>query len=62
MEAVHGGDCWAAKKSGRCRPASREQAVEAIRRQVPACPHCPGQTNRQCPLRCWQGRLLVRGE
>ncbi|MFI9468358.1 DUF6233 domain-containing protein [Streptomyces sp. NPDC052492] len=40
MDAVHAGDCWAATKSGRCRPASREQVVEALRHGVSACPHC----------------------
>ncbi|MFE5754602.1 hypothetical protein ACFQ7M_35740 [Streptomyces massasporeus] len=25
------GDCWAAAKSGRCRPATRQQAIEALR-------------------------------
>ncbi|MGW2426661.1 DUF6233 domain-containing protein [Streptomyces sp. NPDC001709] len=32
--------CWAAAKSGRCRPATRQQALDALRRQVPACVHC----------------------
>jgi hypothetical protein len=40
VDAVHTGDCWAARKSGRCRPVTREQAIEALRQQVPACPHC----------------------
>ncbi|MGW5284485.1 DUF6233 domain-containing protein [Streptomyces collinus] len=40
IDAVHTGDCWAAAKSGRCRPATREQALAALRRQVPACVHC----------------------
>ncbi|MEU1707681.1 DUF6233 domain-containing protein [Streptomyces sp. NPDC005706] len=40
VDAVHAGDCWAAAKSGRCRPATREQALEALRRQVPPCVHC----------------------
>ncbi|AGS67388.1 hypothetical protein B446_02780 [Streptomyces collinus Tu 365] len=44
VDAVHVGDCWVAKKSGRCRPVSREQAVEALRQQVPACPHCRPDT------------------
>ncbi|MFC9280151.1 DUF6233 domain-containing protein [Streptomyces collinus] len=38
--AVHTGGCRAAAKSGRCRPATREQALDALRRQVPACVHC----------------------
>ncbi|MGW5284447.1 DUF6233 domain-containing protein [Streptomyces collinus] len=33
---MHTGDCWAATKSGRCRPAIREQALDALRGQVPA--------------------------
>ncbi|MGW0412097.1 DUF6233 domain-containing protein [Streptomyces collinus] len=36
IDAVHTGDCWAAPKSGRCRPATREQALDALRGQVPA--------------------------
>ncbi|MGW7528909.1 DUF6233 domain-containing protein [Streptomyces sp. NPDC054783] len=35
IDAVHVGGCWAAKASGRCRPATREQATDALRRQVP---------------------------
>ncbi|MEU6557852.1 DUF6233 domain-containing protein [Streptomyces sp. NPDC046915] len=44
VDAVHTGDCWAAAKSGRCRPATRQQAVDALRRQVPACIHCRPDT------------------
>ncbi|WEO92824.1 DUF6233 domain-containing protein [Streptomyces sp. FXJ1.172] len=44
IDAVHTGDCWAAAKSGRCRPATRQQALDALRRQVPACPHCRPDT------------------
>ncbi|KUM96198.1 hypothetical protein AQI95_42755, partial [Streptomyces yokosukanensis] len=44
VDAVHTGDCWAAAKSGRCRPATRQQALDALRRQVPACPHCRPDT------------------
>ncbi|MFJ9830825.1 DUF6233 domain-containing protein [Streptomyces sp. NPDC101169] len=44
LDAVHVGGCWAARKSGRCRPATREQAVDALRQQVPACPHCRPDT------------------
>ncbi|MGW7821942.1 DUF6233 domain-containing protein [Streptomyces puniciscabiei] len=40
LDAVHVGGCWAAKKSGRCRPATRAQAAEALRQQVPPCVHC----------------------
>ncbi|MFF4845579.1 DUF6233 domain-containing protein [Streptomyces collinus] len=44
LDVVHTGDCWAAAKSGRCRPATREQAFDALRRQVPACVHCRPDT------------------
>ncbi|MDI9836239.1 DUF6233 domain-containing protein [Streptomyces sp. KAU_LT] len=44
VDAVHVGDCWAAAKSGRCQPASREQAVEALRAGVQACVHCRPDT------------------
>ncbi|MFD5570399.1 DUF6233 domain-containing protein [Streptomyces cadmiisoli] len=44
VDSVHCGDCWAAAKSGRCRPATREQALEALRHQVPACTHCRPDT------------------
>lgn len=44
VDAVHAGDCWAAAKSGRCRPASRQQAIEALRQQVPPCIHCRPDT------------------
>jgi hypothetical protein len=44
VDAVHIGDCWAAKKSGRFRAVTRAQAVEALRQQVPACPHCRPDT------------------
>ncbi|MFI1004915.1 DUF6233 domain-containing protein [Streptomyces galbus] len=44
VDAVHTGECWAAAKSGRCRPATRQQAVEALRQQVPACVHCRPDT------------------
>ncbi|UXY19431.1 DUF6233 domain-containing protein [Streptomyces cynarae] len=40
VDAVHVGDCWAAAKSGRCRPATRAQVLDALRHQVKACPHC----------------------
>lgn len=32
-EAVHMGGCWAAKKSGRCEPVTRQQAVDALHGQ-----------------------------
>jgi hypothetical protein len=44
VDAVHTGECWAAAKSGRCRPATRQQAIEALRQQVPACLHCRPDT------------------
>ncbi|MGQ5668338.1 DUF6233 domain-containing protein [Streptomyces sp. ECR2.10] len=31
---------WAAARSGRCRPATRQQALDGLRRQVPAWVHC----------------------
>ncbi|MFJ9669539.1 DUF6233 domain-containing protein [Streptomyces sp. NPDC101221] len=44
VDAVHAGDYCAATKSGRCRPASREQVVEALRPGVLACVHCRQDT------------------
>ncbi|MFD7439704.1 DUF6233 domain-containing protein [Streptomyces sp. NPDC059861] len=44
VDAVHTGDCWTAAQSGRCRPATRQQAVDALRRQVPPCIHCRPDT------------------
>ncbi|MEV0982510.1 DUF6233 domain-containing protein [Streptomyces sp. NPDC049915] len=44
VDRVHTGDCWAAAKSGRCHPATRAQALEALRQQVPACAHCRPDT------------------
>ncbi|MFE9906518.1 DUF6233 domain-containing protein [Streptomyces achromogenes] len=43
IDAVHTGDCWAAARSGRCRPATRQQARDALR-HVPACVHCRPDT------------------
>ncbi|MGV9246912.1 DUF6233 domain-containing protein [Streptomyces sp. NPDC003710] len=40
LVAVHVGDCWTVRKSSRCIGVSRVQALDALRRQVPACPHC----------------------
>ncbi|OUD04011.1 hypothetical protein CA983_06235 [Streptomyces swartbergensis] len=40
--AVRTGDCWDAGK--RSRPATRAQAVEALRHQVPACTKCRPDT------------------
>jgi hypothetical protein len=44
VDWVHTGDCWMARKSGRVRGISREQAIEALRQQVPPCPHCRPDT------------------
>ncbi|MEV6839382.1 DUF6233 domain-containing protein [Streptomyces sp. NPDC051133] len=44
MDAVHAGDCWAARKSGRCKPATRRQALDALRRQVAHYVHCRPET------------------
>ncbi|WP_217241265.1 DUF6233 domain-containing protein [Streptomyces sp. AC555_RSS877] len=44
VDAVHTGECWAAAESGRCRPVTRQQALEALRQQVPACVHCRPDT------------------
>ncbi|MEU3957576.1 DUF6233 domain-containing protein [Streptomyces achromogenes] len=41
--AGHTGDCWVATRSGRCRPATRQQARDALR-HVPACVHCRPDT------------------
>ncbi|MET9444126.1 DUF6233 domain-containing protein [Streptomyces sp. NPDC006610] len=43
-DSVHRGDCWAATNSGRCRPVSRDQAMQALRHQVPTCIHCRPDT------------------
>ncbi|WP_086564339.1 DUF6233 domain-containing protein [Streptomyces africanus] len=40
--AVHTGECWDPGK--RARPATRAQAVEALRHQVPACTKCRPET------------------
>ncbi|MET9988430.1 DUF6233 domain-containing protein [Streptomyces mutabilis] len=40
--AVHTGDCWDPGK--RQMPATREQARDAIRQQVPACSKCRPDT------------------
>ncbi|MEV5149812.1 DUF6233 domain-containing protein [Streptomyces sp. NPDC052727] len=44
VDFVHTGECWAAAKSGRCRPVSREQALDALRQSVPPCTHCRPDT------------------
>ncbi|MGR6974968.1 DUF6233 domain-containing protein [Streptomyces cynarae] len=38
------GECWATAESGRCRPATRQQVMDALRQQVPACVHCRPDT------------------
>ncbi|MFE5406394.1 DUF6233 domain-containing protein [Streptomyces sp. NPDC056580] len=43
-DAVHTGDCWAAAKSGRSRPATRAQAVDALGQNIPPCMHCRPDT------------------
>ncbi|POX42336.1 hypothetical protein C3488_36875 [Streptomyces sp. Ru72] len=44
VDAVHTGDCGTAAKTGRCRPATRQQAIDALRQQVPPCVHCRPDT------------------
>ncbi|GGU05820.1 DUF6233 domain-containing protein [Streptomyces coeruleorubidus] len=40
--AVHTGECWDPGK--RVKPATRAQAIEALRHQVPACTKCRPDT------------------
>ncbi|MEU1106638.1 DUF6233 domain-containing protein [Streptomyces tibetensis] len=40
--AVHTGECWDPGK--RARPATRAQAIEALRQRVPACSKCRPDT------------------
>ncbi|MFF6954687.1 DUF6233 domain-containing protein [Streptomyces iakyrus] len=40
--AVHTGECWDPGK--RAKPATRAQAIEALRHQVPACTKCRPDT------------------
>ncbi|MFD7438352.1 DUF6233 domain-containing protein [Streptomyces sp. NPDC059861] len=42
-------DCWAAADGGRCRPATWQQALDALRQQVPACVHCRPDTTLGIP-------------
>lgn len=44
VDAVHQGDCWAAAKSGRCRPVARELVLDALRQGVAPCVHCRPDT------------------
>ncbi|MEU3410240.1 DUF6233 domain-containing protein [Streptomyces sp. NPDC006658] len=41
---MHTGDCWAAAKSGRCRPATRQRARDALLQHVPTCAPCRPDT------------------
>ncbi len=41
---VHTGECWAAEKSSRCRPLTREQALQALTDGVAPCPTCRPDT------------------
>ncbi|AZP17836.1 hypothetical protein EJC51_18055 [Streptomyces aquilus] len=45
VDVVHRGDCWAAAKSGRCHPASKEQVVEALQNHVEPCGFCRPDTD-----------------
>ncbi|MFF7098491.1 DUF6233 domain-containing protein [Streptomyces rubradiris] len=42
--AAQQSDCWAAAKSGRCRPATRQQARDALLQHILACVHCRPDT------------------
>ncbi|MEU1410131.1 MULTISPECIES: DUF6233 domain-containing protein [unclassified Streptomyces] len=42
--AVHVGGCWTVRKSSRCIGVSQQQALDALRQQVPACTHCRPDT------------------
>ncbi|MER6977265.1 DUF6233 domain-containing protein [Streptomyces carpinensis] len=44
LPVVHAGDCWIVRKSNRCVPVSRDQPLDALRQQVPACSHCRPDT------------------
>ncbi|MFI1488054.1 DUF6233 domain-containing protein [Streptomyces sp. NPDC020747] len=44
VDAVHTSDCWAAERGEQCRPINRQQAVEALCHEVPACVHCRPDT------------------
>ncbi|MEV5474211.1 DUF6233 domain-containing protein [Streptomyces sp. NPDC052207] len=44
LVAVHTGGSWTVRKSTRCAGVSRAQAIDALRRQVPACTHCRPDT------------------
>ncbi len=44
LVAVHLGDCWTVKQCTRCVGVTRDQAIEALRGQVPACTHCRPDT------------------
>ncbi|MFF4401707.1 DUF6233 domain-containing protein [Streptomyces sp. NPDC001480] len=55
VDAVHTGECWAAAKSGRCRPVTRQQALKALRQRVPACVHCRPDTALGILDQLWAG-------
>ncbi|MFI8235006.1 DUF6233 domain-containing protein [Streptomyces sp. NPDC085900] len=44
LDAMHTGEYWAAAKSGRCQPVSREQALDALRQNVAPRVHCRPDT------------------
>ncbi|MFJ9760458.1 DUF6233 domain-containing protein [Streptomyces sp. NPDC101149] len=44
LVAVHVGSCWTVKKSSRCVGVSRDQAFDALHRQVSARTHCRPDT------------------
>ncbi|MFJ4467451.1 DUF6233 domain-containing protein [Streptomyces sp. NPDC089424] len=44
IDAVHTVDCRAGAQSGRCRPATRQQALDALL-QAPPCIHCRPDTS-----------------
>ncbi|MFI2207058.1 DUF6233 domain-containing protein [Streptomyces sp. NPDC020192] len=44
VDAVHVGGCWAATNGGRCRPATRHQALTHCAVRYRPCPHCRPDT------------------
>ncbi|MET8647367.1 DUF6233 domain-containing protein [Streptomyces sp. NPDC004675] len=44
LVAVHVGGCWTVRKSSRCIGVSQQQALDALRQQVPSCTHCRPDT------------------
>ncbi|MFI9255535.1 DUF6233 domain-containing protein [Streptomyces sp. NPDC053069] len=45
VDAVHPASAGPATTSGRCLPATRQQALQARRQRVPACVHCRPATD-----------------